>query len=149
MTTPIAISDISDIPCAEFSGDRDGVQTELSANRNSLSNVMPSPKGYLLRPFVELSGQRDGYMWFKGFKGTWRSFLTTYKKAFTLENTGKNFFRNFYYFSLINLSTILLLNIYWHLLIHIIKDELLTITWSRKFQKPIMREIAQGSTLWQ
>lgn len=81
MTTP-RMNEITGISIIELSGNDHGIYY----------NVLPSRKGYLLRPFVDLSGQRDGYQCLKGFKGTWRTFLTTYKKSFTLENTGKIFF---------------------------------------------------------
>lgn len=54
----------------------------------SLKTALPSQKGYLIRPYVELTGLRDGYFLKDGEKGHWRAFLDSKKKHFTLQNTG-------------------------------------------------------------
>lgn len=53
-----------------------------------LRTVLPSREGYLIRPYVDLTGLRDGYFWANGEKGYWRGFLEARKKHFTLQNTG-------------------------------------------------------------
>lgn len=58
----------------------------------SVLKALPSAKGYLIRPFVELSGQRDEYQWILKNKGNWRSFLASKKKIFTLKNMGTGHF---------------------------------------------------------
>lgn len=59
---------------------------------NSIKNIVPSEKGYVIRPFVDLKGQRaPGYMWAIGVRGFWRSFLKCNKQHFALHNTGINF----------------------------------------------------------
>lgn len=53
--------------------------------------IIPSSNGYLLRPYVKLKGQKNGYCLSKNSKGLWRKFLNCQKKNFTLKNTGKYF----------------------------------------------------------
>lgn len=58
-----------------------------------LYRALPSrTSGYVIRPFVELKGQRYGYFWDTGHKGLWRAFLKSMKKNYTIKNTGKSFF---------------------------------------------------------
>lgn len=63
---------------------------EKKGVKDHLKNILPSPKGYIIRPYVNLEGQRDGYRWIKGQRGYWRSFLTHLKKKYTLADTGKS-----------------------------------------------------------
>lgn len=53
-----------------------------------LYKAIPSTSGYMIRPFVELCGQRNGYQWEDRQKGFWREFLDSHIKNFTLEITG-------------------------------------------------------------
>lgn len=45
-------------------------------------------KDCLIRPFVELTGQRGGYHWNFGRTGKWRDFLDSEKKHYSAQNTG-------------------------------------------------------------
>lgn len=54
-----------------------------------LHEKLPAENGYVIRPYVLLSGQNGGYYWRNGQKGFWRAFLASEKKYFTLTNTGE------------------------------------------------------------
>lgn len=55
----------------------------------AISEVIPSEKVYIIRPYVVLRGQRNGFMWSKAVKGGFRSFLSMHVKTITAKNSGK------------------------------------------------------------
>lgn len=75
----------------ETAQNKNGIKNGLMKSLK-LQDVLPSPEGYLIRPYVELDGQREGYMWTERGKGLWRALLDSNKKHFTFDNTGKLFF---------------------------------------------------------
>lgn len=62
----------------------------LSADEKDIpiQKALPSRFGYLLRPYIHLHGQVNGYQWEQGRRGLWREFLLTQCKNYTLQCTG-------------------------------------------------------------
>lgn len=55
----------------------------------ALEEVIKSDSGYVLRPFVELRGRKDGFKWKKGEqKGFWREFMDSETKNSTAAVAG-------------------------------------------------------------
>lgn len=55
-----------------------------------LNKELPSHNGYLIRPYVQLTGQKKGYYLTVGKRGFWRTFIELNKVNYTFENTGKH-----------------------------------------------------------
>lgn len=53
-----------------------------------LQDVLDSSEGFIIRPFVNLKGQRKGYQFDKKTKGRWTLFMDAGVKNFTNEITG-------------------------------------------------------------
>lgn len=64
-------------------------KSEISVvNGLELSKVVATDKYYIIRPYVELNGLSNGYMWSQNNLGSWRSLMKTNKKIYTSANTG-------------------------------------------------------------
>lgn len=54
-----------------------------------IQDVLKSDGGYLIRPYVPLRSQRDGFMWQKyNRRGLWRPFMNSGSTKFTKSMTG-------------------------------------------------------------
>lgn len=62
-------------------------EMDFSPFNRPIENVIPS-EAYLLRPFVDLKGQRNGYRFSGKSNDLWRSFLNANVKKFCPEITG-------------------------------------------------------------
>jgi hypothetical protein len=54
-----------------------------------MNQLIKSEKGFLIRPFVPLTGQRNGYRWNFEVKGLWLDFMHANRKKFGTDVTGK------------------------------------------------------------
>lgn len=57
---------------------------------NKLGDILPSTKGYFIRPYVRLRGQTNGYQWSPFRRGNWSQFMDINKKTIELSSTGNN-----------------------------------------------------------
>lgn len=62
---------------------------EHDLDPDSLQVLLPSKAGYLLRPYVKLTGQIKGYFWSHACRGKWKSFMDNQKKMYPQNETGK------------------------------------------------------------
>lgn len=53
-----------------------------------LHDILSSKSGYLIRPYVKLSGKRNGYKWRSEYPGHWCTFVETLKKEYSRSDTG-------------------------------------------------------------
>lgn len=63
-----------------------------------LSEELSSKAGYLIRPYIQMNGQKNGYYWANSKRGFWRTFISMNKVNFTFKETGKILFRTIYIF---------------------------------------------------
>lgn len=69
---------------------------ELNGVMVPLQDVLEPSRGYIIRPFVGLRSQRDGFMWKKGDRrGFWREFMDSETGKFTLLTTGLKIRENY------------------------------------------------------
>lgn len=61
----------------------------------NMDKHLQSENGFLIRPFVRLIGQRDGYRWNATWKGLWLDFLNSNRKKFGCDETGMIIFAVF------------------------------------------------------
>lgn len=55
----------------------------------NMDQILRSEKGFLIRPFVNFSGIRNGYRWNNQRKGQWIDFMNSNRKQFRCDETGK------------------------------------------------------------
>lgn len=53
-----------------------------------LKDVMPTEAGYLIRPYLKLRGQKNGYKWKPNCNGHWGLFMENLIKDYTISITG-------------------------------------------------------------
>lgn len=61
-------------------------------NSAFLKDIFPNQTNFVIRPYVSLRGQRNGYKWTPIVSGHWTSFMNVEKKHYTLKNTGISYF---------------------------------------------------------
>lgn len=57
-----------------------------------MEQILKSETGFLIRPFVRLTGQRDGYKWQRNSNGLWIGFLRSNQKKYGPQITGKLYY---------------------------------------------------------
>lgn len=67
----------------------DSIEDPASTGDQRLGKILQSRDGYLIRPYVNLKGQTNGYQWRPGTTGKWTMFVDNLQQKYTIANTGK------------------------------------------------------------
>lgn len=89
----------SSTPTISFTDDDDNMSLQWldefsitkAVSAKALGDIIASPNGYLIRPYVKLQSQEKGFQWSPTERGHWSSFMNKTQRNFTFLNSGKIF----------------------------------------------------------